>query len=423
VLDIKRIVQNKDAVEKALLKRMDKKSLNLDEIISTYNLRKQAQCDFDSKRAEQNEYNAKMSSVDKNSDEFKNLLLELKKKSTEVKEAEETLKNLDEKLIHELEVLPNIPDEDVSAGGKEANQVIKMVGEKRTFNFKIKDHVELGKALGLFNLDTASKISGNNFNMYTNLGARLEWAIINYFINEHIKSGYTMIIPPNLVTRESAYCAGQLPKFEEDVYWVQDGLCLIPTAETALTNIFRNEILDEKELPKKFFAYTPCYRREAGSYRANEKGLIRMHQFNKVEMYQFTKEDGSEKAFDELVEKAESLVNGLKLHYRVVKLAAGDCSAAAAKTYDIEVYIPSLDMYYEVSSVSNVRDYQSRRGNMRYKSEKNGEIKYMHTLNGSGLATSRLMVSLLETYQQEDGSIVIPEVLRPFMDDMDKISK
>ena len=423
MLDIKRIVQNKDAVEKALLKRMDKKSLNLDEIISTYNLRKQAQCDFDSKRAEQNEYNAKMSSVDKNSDEFKNLLLELKKKSTEVKEAEETLKNLDEKLIHELEVLPNIPDEDVSAGGKEANQVIKMVGEKRTFNFKIKDHVELGKALGLFNLDTASKISGNNFNMYTNLGARLEWAIINYFINEHIKSGYTMIIPPNLVTRESAYCAGQLPKFEEDVYWVQDGLCLIPTAETALTNIFRNEILDEKELPKKFFAYTPCYRREAGSYRANEKGLIRMHQFNKVEMYQFTKEDGSEKAFDELVEKAESLVNGLKLHYRVVKLAAGDCSAAAAKTYDIEVYIPSLDMYYEVSSVSNVRDYQSRRGNMRYKSEKNGEIKYMHTLNGSGLATSRLMVSLLETYQQEDGSIVIPEVLRPFMDDMDKISK
>lgn len=423
MLDIKRIVQNKDAVEKALLKRMDKKSLNLDEIISTYNLRKQAQCDFDSKRAEQNEYNAKMSSVDKNSDEFKNLLLELKKKSTEVKEAEETLKNLDEKLIHELEVLPNIPDEDVSAGGKEANKVIKITGEKPIFNFKIKDHVELGKNLGLFDLDTASKISGNNFNMYTDLGARLEWAIINYFISEHIKSGYTMIIPPNLVTRDSAYCAGQLPKFEEDVYWVQDGLCLIPTAETALTNIFRNEILNESELPKKFFAYTPCYRREAGSYRANEKGLIRMHQFNKVEMYQFTTEDGSEKAFDELVEKAESLVNGLKLHYRVVKLAAGDCSAAAAKTYDIEVYIPSLDMYYEVSSVSNVRDYQSRRGNMRYKKEKDGEIKYMHTLNGSGLATSRLMVSLLETYQQEDGSIAIPEILRPFMDNMDIISK
>jgi len=422
VIDIKRIVQDRDNVEKALLKRMDKSSLNLDEIISTYNLRKQAQCDFDLKRAEQNEYNAKMSSVDKNSDEFKNLLLELKKKSIEVKEAEENLKNLDEKLTHELEVLPNIPDDDVSAGGKEANKVIKVIGEKPSFNFRIKDHVELGKNLRLFDLDTASKISGNNFNMYTDLGARLEWAVINYFISEHIKSGYTMIIPPNLVTRDSAYCAGQLPKFEEDVYWVQDGLCLIPTAETALTNIFRNEVLNEKELPKKFFAYTPCYRREAGSYRANEKGLIRMHQFNKVEMYQFTTEDGSEKAFDELVAKAEALVSGLKLHYRVVKLAAGDCSASAARTYDIEVYIPSLDMYYEVSSVSNVRDYQARRGNMRYKEEKSGKIKYMHTLNGSGLATSRLMVSLLETYQQEDGSITIPDVLRPFIDNIDKIS-
>ena len=422
MIDIKRIVQDRDNVEKALLKRMDKSSLNLDEIISTYNLRKQAQCDFDLKRAEQNEYNAKMSSVDKNSNEFKNLLLELKKKSIEVKEAEENLKNLDEKLTHELEVLPNIPDDDVSAGGKEANKVIKIIGEKPSFNFKIKDHVELGKNLRLFDLDTASKISGNNFNMYTGLGARLEWAVINYFISEHIKSGYTMIIPPNLVTRDSAYCAGQLPKFEEDVYWVQDGLCLIPTAETALTNIFRNEVLNEKELPKKFFAYTPCYRREAGSYRANEKGLIRMHQFNKVEMYQFTTEDGSEKAFDELVAKAEALVSGLKLHYRVVKLAAGDCSASAARTYDIEVYIPSLDMYYEVSSVSNVRDYQARRGNMRYKEEKSGKIKYMHTLNGSGLATSRLMVSLLETYQQEDGSITIPDVLRPFIDNIDKIS-
>ena len=422
MIDIKRIVQDRENVEKALLKRMDKSSLNLDEIISTYNLRKQAQCDFDLKRAEQNEYNAKMSSVDKNSNEFKNLLLELKKKSIEVKEAEENLKNLDEKLTHELEVLPNIPDDDVSAGGKEANKVIKIIGEKPSFNFKIKDHVELGKNLRLFDLDTASKISGNNFNMYTGLGARLEWAVINYFISEHIKSGYTMIIPPNLVTRDSAYCAGQLPKFEEDVYWVQDGLCLIPTAETALTNIFRNEVLSEKELPKKFFAYTPCYRREAGSYRANEKGLIRMHQFNKVEMYQFTTEDGSEKAFDELVAKAEALVSGLKLHYRVVKLAAGDCSASAARTYDIEVYIPSLDMYYEVSSVSNVRDYQARRGNMRYKEEKSGKIKYMHTLNGSGLATSRLMVSLLETYQQEDGSITIPDVLRPFMNNIDKIS-
>ena len=206
------------------------------------------------------------------------------------------------------------------------------------------------------------------------------------------------------------------------MYWVQDGLCLVPTAETVLTNIYKNDILNEKDLPKKFFAYTPCYRREAGSYRANEKGLIRMHQFNKVEMYQFTAQEKSEDAFDELVEKAESLVKGLGLHYRVVKLAAGDCSAGAAKTYDIEVYIPSMDMYYEVSSVSNVKEYQSRRGNMRYRGA-DGKIKFLHTLNGSGLATSRLMVALIETYQQEDGSLVIPDVLRPFLGGLDKFTK
>ena len=269
----------------------------------------------------------------------------------------------------------------------------------------------------------ATKISGNNFSMYRGLGARLEWALINYFISKHLEAGYEMVIPPNLVVRDSAYAAGQLPKFEEDVYWVQDGLCLIPTAETVLTNIYRNEILEEKDLPKKFFAYTPCYRREAGSYRANEKGLIRMHQFNKVEMYQFTSAEDSPKAFDELVKRAEELVEGLGLHYRTVMLAAGDCSAGAAKTIDVEIYIPSIDQYYEVSSISNVREYQSRRGNMRYKPSDGGKPKYMHTLNGSGLATSRLMVGLVETYQQADGSILIPEVLRPFMGGIDKISK
>ena len=250
----------------------------------------------------------------------------------------------------------------------------------------------------------------------------MEWALINYFISKHLEAGYEMIIPPNLVTRDSAYAAGQLPKFEEDVYWIQDGLCLVPTAETVLTNIYKDEILDEKDLPRKFFAYTPCYRREAGSYRANEKGLIRMHQFNKVEMYQFTSEEQSPKAFEELVSRAEELVAGLGLHYRLVKLAAGDCSAGAARTVDVEIYLPSIDQYYEVSSVSNVREYQSRRGNMRYKPSDGGKLKYMHTLNGSGLATSRLMVGIIESYQQKDGSILIPEVLRPFMGGVDKIS-
>ncbi len=423
MIDIRLIVENKQDVEKSLLKRLSADDFNLDEIISLDEERKRYQLEFDTKKAQQNQFNEKMAKEDKGSESFKKLLAELKQKSEEIKQIEEKLRVVEKELNSKLEILPNIPDEDVVGGGKESNKVVRESGKKPTFDFEIKDHVELGKDLGMFDLERATKISGNNFSMYRGLGARLEWALINYFISKHLEAGYEMIIPPNLVVRDSAYAAGQLPKFEEDVYWVQDGLCLIPTAETVLTNIYRNEILEEKDLPKKFFAYTPCYRREAGSYRANEKGLIRMHQFNKVEMYQFTSAEDSPKAFDELVKRAEELVEGLGLHYRTVMLAAGDCSAGAAKTIDVEIYIPSIDQYYEVSSISNVREYQSRRGNMRYKPSDGGKPKYMHTLNGSGLATSRLMVGLVETYQQADGSILIPEVLRPFMGGIDKISK
>lgn len=422
MIDIRRILDSREEVEKGLLKRLSKEDFSLDEIVSIYEEKKKVQLDFDTKRAQQNQYNDKMAKEDKGSENFKKLLEDLKTKAKEVKELEEKLRDLENKLQSKLEVLPNIPDEDVVAGGKEANEVVKMVGEKPVFDFEIKDHVELGKKHDIFDFERATKISGNNFSMYKGLGARLEWALINYFISKHLEAGYEMIIPPNLVTRDSAYAAGQLPKFEEDVYWIQDGLCLVPTAETVLTNIYKDEILDEKDLPRKFFAYTPCYRREAGSYRANEKGLIRMHQFNKVEMYQFTSEEQSPKAFEELVSRAEELVAGLGLHYRLVKLAAGDCSAGAARTVDVEIYLPSIDQYYEVSSVSNVREYQSRRGNMRYKPSDGGKLKYMHTLNGSGLATSRLMVGIIESYQQKDGSILIPEVLRPFMGGVDKIS-
>lgn len=422
MLDIKRIVEQKEEVQKGLLKRMNPEDINLDEIISLYEDRKKLQTEFDSARAEQNSFNEKMSKIDKKGDEFKKLLEELKKKSEEVKGIEEKLRNTETELKSKVEVLPNVPDEDVVAGGKEKNEVVKEVGKKPEFSFAIRDHVELGTDLDIFDFERASKISGNNFSMYKGLGAQLEWALINYFISEHLKAGYEMIIPPNLVVRESAYAAGQLPKFEDDVFWVQDGLCLIPTAETVLTNMYRGEVLDEKDLPKKFFAYTPCYRREAGSYRANEKGLIRMHQFNKVEMYLFVKPEDANQAMDELVNRAEELVAGLGLHYRVVKLAAGDCSAGMAKTYDVEVYIPSIDKYYEVSSISNARDYQARRGNMRYKRE-DGKLEFLNTLNASGLATSRLMVALVETYQNEDGSIEVPEVLRPYMGGVDKIAK
>jgi seryl-tRNA synthetase len=420
MIDIKKILEDKEATKKALLKRLSEEELDLDKIEELYQAKKGLQQQFDTKRAQQNKYNDKMATIDKSSQEFKDLLGQLKKKSEEIKKIETDLREAEKELTLKLEVLPNLPDEDVPAGGKENNEDVKVMREKPTFNFEIKDHVQLAEDLGLLDLERASKISGSNFSMYTGMGARLEWALINFFIDEHIQAGYEMVIPPNLVVRESAYTAGQLPKFEEDVYWTKEGLCLIPTAETVLTNIYRDEILDEGDLPKKFFAYTPCYRKEAGSYRANEKGLIRMHQFNKVEMYQFTTEDKSEEALEELRERAENLVEKLGLHYKTVKLAAGDCSSTAAKTYDVEVWIPTIEKYYEVSSISNVRDYQARRGNMRYRTQE-GEIKYLHTLNASGLATSRLMVAILESYQQKDGSIVIPEVLRKYVGGVEKI--
>ncbi len=423
MIDIRRIVEHKDEVEKSLLKRLSKEEFDLDRIIEIHEQRKKLQQEFDSKKAQQNGYNNEMAKLEKDSLEFKELVDQLKEKAEEIKEVESKLREVEKELTSKLEVLPNIPDEDVRSGGKEANEDIKVVGEQPSFDFEIKNHIQLSDELELFDFERASKISGSNFSMYRGQGARLEWALINFFINEHLKAGYEMIMPPNLVLRDSAYTAGQLPKFEDDVYWTKDGMCLIPTAETVLTNMYRDEIVREEELPKKFFAYTPCYRKEAGSYRANEKGLIRMHQFNKVEMYQFTTPSQSEEALEELRQRAEDLVEMLGLHYKTVKLAAGDCSAAAAKTYDVEVWIPTINQYYEVSSISNVRDYQSRRGNMRYRSKDGQKIEFMHTLNASGLATSRLMVAILELYQQKDGSVVIPQALREYMGGMEKIEK
>ena len=423
MIDIKRIVEEREQVERGLLKRMSQQDLHLDEIVRLYESKRELLKEFEAKRSEQNSFNDRMANTQKGSDEFNTLISELKVLSSKVKELENELSEVENKLTELIEVLPNIPDEDVVAGEKESNEVIKTVGEKPEFKFQIKDHVEIGKELRLFDFDRATKLSGNNFSMYTGMGARLEWALLNYFIDEHIEDGYEMILPPHIVGEESGYTAGQLPKFKDDVYWLkEENQFLIPTSETSLTNLFRDEILDERDLPKKYFAYTPCYRREAGSYRANEKGLIRVHQFNKVEMYQFTTKEGSEKAFDELVTKAERLVEGLGLHYRISKLAAGDCSAGAARTYDVEVWLPAIGQYYEVSSISNVREYQSRRGNMRYRPSRGEKTEYMSTLNASGLATSRLMVSLIETYQQEDGSLLIPQVLQKYMG-VDKIEK
>ena len=336
----------------------------------------------------------------------------------EIASLDESLREVDEKIQSFVVSLPNLPAEDVTPGGKENNEVVHTWGAKPTHDFKAKNHVELAESLGIIDYERGAKLAGNGFWIYKDKGALLEWALLNYFISEHIKDGYTFMLPPHILSYESGYTAGQFPKFEEDVFKLEQEKgymqFLLPTAETALINFHRNETLTESELPKKYFAYTPCYRKEAGSYRSEERGMIRGHQFNKVEMFQYTTPAQSDAALEELIKKAESLVQGLGLHYQLSKLAAGDCSASMRKTYDIEVWIESMQVYKEVSSASNAGDYQARRGNMKYRLSNEKKANFMHTLNASGLATSRILPALLEQHQQADGSVLIPKALQPF---------
>ena len=324
--------------------------------------------------------------------------------------------------------LPNLPDADLLPGGKENNEPLRYIGEKHSFDFEPKHHVDLCSNLGLIDYERGVKLAGAGNWMYTGMGARLEWALLNYFIDTHTADGYDFILPPHMLEYQCGLTAGQFPKFADEVFKIanhptEGGIFyMLPTAEAALASVYRDEILTEADLPKKFFAYTPCFRREAGSHRADERGMVRGHQFNKVEMFQFTTPETSDEAFEELVKKAENLVAGLGLHFRTVKLAAGDCSASMARTYDIEILIPSMNGYKEVSSVSNARDYQARRGNIRYR-RADGKIDFVHTLNGSGLATSRIFPAIVEQNQRADGSIVVPEVLRKYLGGIEIIEK
>ena len=324
--------------------------------------------------------------------------------------------------------LPNLPDADLLPGGKENNEPLRYIGEKHNFVFEPKHHVDLCTDLGLIVYERGVKLAGSGNWMYTGMGARLEWALLNYFIDTHTADGYEFILPPHMLEYMCGETAGQFPKFADEVFKISNHpteggtFYMLPTAEAALASIYRDEILTEADLPKKFFAYTPCFRREAGSHRADERGMVRGHQFNKVEMFQFTTPEGSDAAFDELVTKAENLVAGLGLHFRTVKLAAGDCSASMARTYDIEILIPSMNGYKEVSSVSNARDFQARRGNCRYR-RADGKIDFVHTLNGSGLATSRIFPAIVEQNQRADGSIVVPECLRKYLGGLEIIEK
>ena len=422
MLDLNLIRSNPDFVKEALKKR--EYDVDFTELLAWDARRRELILENENAKAESNKKSKEIPMRKKQGLDASDLLNELKelKEKIAVMDAEQS--ELEEKIRRFVLALPNLPAEDVVAGGKENNRPVKVFGEKPVFEFEPKNHVDLCTSLGLIDYERGVKMGGNGFWLYTGEGAKLEWALLNYFITEHLKDGYEFMLPPHILTYECGLTAGQFPKFEDDVFRLtEEGFhFLLPTAETALINLYRGEILNEADLPKRLFAYTPCYRREAGTYRASERGMIRGHQFNKVEMFGYTRPEDSDAMLQELIGKACRLVEGLGLHYRLSKLAAGDCSASMATTYDIELWIPSMNEYKECSSVSNARDYQARRGNIRFRRAESKKLEYVHTLNGSGLATSRLMPAIVEQFQQPDGSVIVPEKLRPFYG-KDRITK
>jgi len=356
---------------------------------------------------------------------------ELKEKvgafSEETHNLDREIRDLEEQYIHALSSCPNLPMEDVKVSlDPRENVVIAQEGEPKVFDFEPKNHVELCEEHNLVDFKRGAKVTGTGWPAYRGMGARLEWALIQYMIDFHVNNGFTQWFPPLLVKREVMFGSGQLPKFEGQQYVIQDEdypFYLVPTAEVPLNGLHLDEIIDEEQLPLKYCAYTPCFRREAGAAGSGERGLIRVHQFNKVEMFCFCKPEESMKIFEEMVTSAERLVEGLGLHYRSCLLVTGDMSFPAARTVDVEVWLPGQNRYYEVSSVSNCTDYQSRRSKTRFRPKGGGKPEHLHTLNGSGLATSRLMVSLLENNQNADGSINIPPCLQGYLGGMAKIEK
>ena len=419
MLDINYIKENPaEVIERLAIKGKDAKE-EIEKILELDTKRRALITDTETMKAEQNKLTKMIPQYKKEGKDLAPVFAQSKELGAKAKANDELIKEVETQLTGLMLGLPNLPDRDLKPGGKENNEAIRYFGEPHKFDFEPKNHVDLCTSLGLIDYDRGTKLSGSGFWIYRGLGARLEWALLNYFIDTHLNDGYELILPPHMLEYECGVTAGQFPKFADEVYKIENPTdnrmrYMLPTAEAALASLYRNEILTEADLPKKLVSYTPCFRREAGSYRSDERGMVRGHQFNKVEMFQYTVPEKSDEAFEELVVKAENLVKGLGFHFRTVKLAAEDCSASMARTYDIEINIPSMNGYKEVSSVSNARDYQARRGMMRVRRD-NGKIEYLHTLNGSGLATSRILPALVEQNQNADGSVTVPEVLRKYL--------
>lgn len=424
MIDINLIREKPDYVQDALAKKGCTASIA--ELLDLDKNRRSILTLVEQSKAERNKLSASVPVLKKEGKPVDDIITKTRELGEEIKQKEQELEAVTEAFNNIYYALPNLPDDDLLPGGKENNKPIYTFGKKPEFDFEPKAHVELCTDLGMIDYERGSKLAGNGFWIYRGMGARLEWALLNFFVSEHIKDGFEFILPPEMLNEQCGFGCGQFPKFADEVYYVYKAggektqQFLLPTAESALVNMYAGEIIPESDLPKRFFAYTPCFRCEAGSYRAEERGMIRGHQFNKVEMVAYTRPEDSDQMFEYLVKKAQTLVEKLGLHFQISKLASEDISASMARTYDIEVWIPSMNIYKEVSSVSNGRSYQARRSNTRYRTAE-GKTEFVHLLNGSGLATSRLIPAIVEQYQNADGSVTIPEVLRPFMGGLERI--
>lgn len=423
MLDVRFVCENLDIVEKKLLSR--KQQYDLSEIKQLVAERKELISLYELNQQKLNQSQTEMAKLDKKSDEFAKKRDELKIISDSSKNAKTKLTEIEEKLDKLLMFIPNLPQDSVPIGESEHdNVVIKVWGEKPVFDFTPKNHWELGEELDILDFERGTKITGAKFTVLKSYAAKLERALLNLMLDTHTSKGYTEIFPPFLVNRQSMTGTGQLPKFEEDAFKIEGmDYFLVPTAEVPVTNLFYDEILKESDLPVMMAAYTACFRKEAGSAGKDTRGIIRQHQFNKVELVKITTPEQSHEEHLKLLADAEAILQKLNLHYRVVELCTADLGFSASKCFDIEVWLPGQNAFREISSVSNFLDFQARRAKMRYKSEQTKKNMLVHTINGSGLAIGRTLVAVMENYQQKDGSILIPEVLKKYLGDIEIISK
>jgi seryl-tRNA synthetase len=422
MLDIKLLRENLDEVKARIATRGAK--IDWDEFVSIDRERREALANIERHKEKKNRLSGDIGQIKKSGGDAAALMREVEEVSAAIRNSEGPLAEIETRFEQFMLTVPNLPNPSVTVGkNSDDNKEIRRWGEPPKFEFEPKNHWDIGEELGVLDFERAAKIAGSRFAVYRDAGAKLERSLINFMLDLHSKAnGYKEMIPPALVNRASLIGTGQLPKFADDLFRLAQGeYFLIPTAEVPLTNLHRDEMLDREDLPIKYVAYTPCFRSEAGSYGKDVRGLIRLHQFNKVEMVKFTEPETSYDELESMVQNAEEVLKRLKLAYRVVELCTGDMGFASAKTYDLEVWLPGQNAYREISSCSNCEDFQARRANIRYRSGPKGRPIFVHTLNGSGLAVGRTLVAILENYQQKDGSVAIPEALRPYMGGLERI--